>query len=80
MNVVKFKIIDPKGFAVYEKSANEALDFIKTYIQQNGGWFFLDKVHSNVENTTPEQLESASVITITNVIIGGSDDTLFSNT
>jgi|WetSurSiteA1Bulk_404760.scaffolds.fasta_scaffold19314_2 hypothetical protein len=74
--LVKFKILDATGFSTHEKPAAEALDYIKTYIQQKGGWFYLDKVLANIEHTTPEDLQNASIITITNVIIGGSDDTL----
>jgi len=72
--LIKFKILDASGFSVHEKPAVEALDTIKMYIQQKGGWFYLDKVLSNIENVTVDNLKAASIITITNVIIGGSDD------
>lgn len=69
--LVKFKILDATGFSTHEKPAAEALDYIKAYIQQKGGWFYLDKVLTNIDHTTPEDLKNASIITITNVIIGG---------
>ena len=75
--LVKFKILDATGFSTHEKPATEALDFIKTYLQQKSGWFYLDKVLTNLEHTTPEDLKKATLITITNVIIGGSDDPTF---
>ena len=70
--LVKFKIIDATGFSTHEKPPAEALDYIKAYIQQKGGWFYLDKVLSNIDNTTTEDLKNASIITVTNVIIGGA--------
>ena len=71
--LVKFKILDATGFSVHEKPAAEALDYIKAYLQQKNGWFYIDKALSNIESTTVEDLKAASIITITNVIIGGVD-------
>lgn len=72
MNKVKFKIIESTGFSDNEKPANEALDYIKTYIQTRGGWFYLDGApHLDLEKVTPQMLEEASMINVTNVILGG---------
>lgn len=69
--LVKFKILDSTGVSVHEKSAQEALDYIRTYLQQKNGWFYLDKALTNVNATSAEDLQKASLITITNVIVGG---------
>ena len=70
--LVKFKILESKGFSIHEEPTIKALEDIKAYLQKNGGWFYLDKVVTNIESTTPEDLENASVIAVTNPIIGGS--------
>jgi hypothetical protein len=74
--LVKFKILDSTGFSTHEKPADEALEYIRSYLQQKNGWFYLDKALSNIEHVTVEDLKAASIITITNVIIGG-DAVLF---
>lgn len=72
MNIVKFKIIESTGFSDNEKPAAEALDYIKTYIATRGGWFYLDGApHLDLEKVTPQMLEDASMINVTNVILGG---------
>jgi len=73
--LVKFKILDSTGFSTHEKPAAEALEYIRSYIQQKGGWFYLDKTLANPESITPEDLQNASIVTITNMIVGGTDDT-----
>jgi hypothetical protein len=69
--LVKFKILEPKGFSIHEAPATKAIEDIRAYIQKNGGWFYLDKVVTNIDTTTPADLENASVIAVTNIIIGG---------
>ena len=72
--LVKYKIIESKGFSNHELPAHEALTAIKTYVQTNGGWFYLDGApHLNMETVTPQMLEDASMVTVTNVILGGAD-------
>ena len=71
---VKYKILDDKNFSVHEELASEALANIKAHLERRGGWFFLDKVFSHIETTTIEDLKNASIITVTNVIIGGGDN------
>jgi len=70
--MVKYKIIESTGFSNNEKPAAEALDAIKTYVATRGGWFYLDGApHLNLDTVTPQMLEDASMITVTNVILGG---------
>ena len=73
---VKYKILDDKNFSVHEEPATEALANIKAHLERRGGFFFLDKVFSHIETTTVEDLKNASIITITNVIIGGNTDSI----
>lgn len=69
--MVKFKLLDTTGFSVHEKPAVEALEYMKTYLQQKGGFFYLDKVVTDINTITPKDLEDATLITVTNVVIGG---------
>jgi hypothetical protein len=71
--LVKYKILDATGFSTHEEPASEALKNIKAYIESKSGWFFIDKVITHIETTTVEDLLNASIITITNVLIGGMD-------
>jgi hypothetical protein len=74
MSLVKYKIIESKGFSDHEKPAQEALDNINAYIQQQGGWLYLDKhVITNVNTITTKDLEDASIVTVTHVVLGGVD-------
>lgn len=73
--MVKYKIIESTGFSNNEKTAEDALDAIKTYVATRGGWFYLDGApHLNLDTVTPKMLEEASMITVTNVILGGVCD------
>ena len=58
------------------KTREEALANIKAHLERRGGWFFIDKIFTHIETTTVEDLLNASVITITNVIIGGNTDSI----
>jgi len=59
------------GFEQVEKTENEIIDFIQTYIATNDGWLMIDGVQTSPSNITLEILTQASVITITNLITGG---------
>lgn len=78
-DLVKYKILDTTGHSTHEKPASEALDDIRGYLERKGGWFYIDKVLTHIETTTVEDLKNASILTITNVIIGGEDDAIFIN-
>jgi hypothetical protein len=69
--LVKFKIIESKGFSVHEQPAEKALMAIQDYLQKNGGWFYIDGAVTKIDNVTVETLQNASTVTITNVIVGG---------
>jgi hypothetical protein len=71
--LVKFKIIESKGFSVHEQPADKALVTIQDYLQKNGGWFYINGAITKIENVTAETLQSASTVTITNIIVGGRD-------
>lgn len=68
---VKFKIIESKGFSKHELPAQEALDYIKTYIQKNASWFYINGAVTKIDDVTAEMLQQASMVTITNIIGGG---------
>jgi hypothetical protein len=72
--VVTFKILDTSGFSVQKETPEKALAMIKEYLERKGGWFYLDKVVTHIGTTTVEDLKNASIVTITNVIIGGVDN------
>jgi hypothetical protein len=75
IKTVKYKIIESTGFSDNEKPAEEALDAIRTYVEIRGGWFYLDGApHLNLALVTPQMLEEASLITVTNIIQGGVSD------
>ena len=69
--LVKFKIIESKGFSVHEQPAEKALVTIQDYIQKNGGWFYINGALTKIDGMTAGTLQEASTVTITNVIIGG---------
>ncbi len=71
--LVKFKIIESKGFSVHEQPADKALMAIQDYLQKNGGWFYIDGAVTKIDNVTVETLQNASTVTITNVIVGGRE-------
>lgn len=71
--LIKYKIIEAKGFSTHEKPAEQALEDIKQYMQVNQSWFYIDgRVVSNLDNVTVDTLKNASTVTITNIIIGGN--------
>jgi hypothetical protein len=72
--LVKYKILDDKNFSAHEEPASVALANIKAHLERRAGWFFIDKVFTHIETTTAEDLINASSITITNVIVGGYDE------
>ena len=72
--LVKYKILDTTGFSTHQEPASKALSEIKAYLERKGGWFYIDKVLTHIETTTVEDVKNASILTITNVIIGGEDD------
>lgn len=76
MTNVKFKIIESKGFSVHELPAQEALDYIKTYIQKNDSWFYINGNVTKIEKVTADMLQQASMVTITNIIGGGGVDAI----
>ena len=77
--MVHFKILDTTGFSTHDKPADEALEYMKAYIQSKGGWFYINTGVTNIDTTTPQDLEDASTITITNVVVGGTHDSEISN-
>lgn len=77
--MVHFKILDTTGFSTHDKPADEALEYMKAYIQSKGGWFYIDTGVANIDTITPQDLENASTITITNVVVGGIHDSDISN-
>lgn len=73
-SLVKFKIIESTGFSSHEKPATEALEFIRAYIQQKGGWFYINgSFINNIDTITPQMLDDAGSIAITNIVQGGAD-------
>jgi hypothetical protein len=69
--LVKFKIIEAKGFSVNEQPSDKALITIQDYLQKNGGWFYINGALTKIDGVTEQTLKDASTVTITNVIVGG---------
>lgn len=70
-DLIKFKIIESKGFSTHEKPAKEALEYIKTYLATNDGWFYINGAVTKIDTVTEETLQNASSVSITNLILGG---------
>ncbi len=72
--LIKYKIIESKGFSTHEKPVEQALADIKQYMQVNQSWFYIDgRVVPNIDAVTVDTLKNASTVTITNIIIGGTE-------
>lgn len=69
--LVKFKIIESKGFSTHEKPALEALDYIQTYLEKNGGWLYINGAVTKIEHVDAIVLQNASLVTIGNIVLGG---------
>lgn len=69
--LIKFKIIESKGFSLHEQPADKALVTIQDYLQKNGGWFYINGALTKIDTVTVETLQNASTVTLTNIIGGG---------
>jgi hypothetical protein len=72
--LIKFKIIESKGFSKHEKPADEAFEYIKDYMQKNQSWLYINGTVTNFESLTKEMVKDADSISINNIIIGGCGD------
>jgi len=69
--LVKFRIIESKGFSKHEQPAKEAYEFIKNYMQMNECWLYINGNVTNQENLTEDLVRDADAISVNNLIVGG---------
>ena len=68
---IKFNVVDSKSHRIFEKTPAEALEYIRNYSGNEGGWIYLNGNKTNLEAVTEDSLKSASTVTVGNIILGG---------
>ena len=72
MKKIEIKVVSERGHDIKQFTATEqALEFIKTEVNERGKWCYIDGKFYGSDVLTPEDIENAQDITLTNALIGG---------
>ena len=69
--LVKFRVIESTGFSKHEKPAKEAFEFIKSYMEKNESWLYINGNVTSPDSLTIELLDNADNVAVNNIIVGG---------
>ncbi len=77
MKTVTIKIVSTKGHDEVVIGLDAAIALLRTRCEKEGKWGYLDgRQITNFETLTPEMLETAEDITLTNQLAGGEKESL----
>lgn len=69
--LIKVRVVSSKGHDEWEENSYTTLQKIKTEVEKNKKWLYIDNIETNIDNLTLDKLENAQYIILTNALAGG---------